>query len=485
MRGNVVQNSFDWWQVDLGNIHSVYMIRILFRDYEESGDYVKRQRGRMAGFSLYLSNTSKIKDGLLCYKDGPGLPPLNFTTDCVGFGRFVTFYNERWLSKTYPDDYFSVLTELCEVNVQGCNASYKYGSECNLPCPKNCQDRHCYITNGTCLGCNSGWTGETCNKSCAPGSYGIECKHHCKGHCMNNVPCNHTTGKCDRECEYGWFGIYCNEVCPVGTYDVHCRKNCSGNCWNGSNCNVVTGKCDYGCRPGYLGEYCKEECSQGLFGNACNNNCSGQCLHVNNETCHHVDGVCLKGCNNGFHGKFCDRICPSGQFGFNCSKTCSRNCMDNCSHTEGSCTCAPGWMGSPNCTTKCASGMYGINCQFTCSGHCAHEKICSRFDGHCPMGCKSPYVGLTCDYTSNVLSISVSISSTGALACVVYLIVKRCIFNTNKKQSSTSTLKEESKVEQSGADTNKDRVSYQQLSEIENKNYEELKIEGNPYVELP
>ncbi|XP_062573673.1 multiple epidermal growth factor-like domains protein 10 [Saccostrea cucullata] len=216
----------------------------------------------MAGFSLYLSNTSKIKDGLLCYKDVPELPPLNFTTKCVGFGRFVTFYNERWFSKKYPDDYNFPLTELCEANVQ----------------------------------------------ACAPGSYGIECKHQCKGHCMNNVPCNHITGKCDGYCEYGWFGIYCDEACPFGTYDVHCRKNCSGSCWNNSNCNVVTGKCDYGCKPRYLGEYCKKECSPGMFGNACNNNCSGQCMHVNNKTCHHVDGVCLKGCNKGFHGKYCDRI---------------------------------------------------------------------------------------------------------------------------------------------------------------------------------
>ncbi|XP_062573682.1 multiple epidermal growth factor-like domains protein 11 [Saccostrea cucullata] len=98
-------------------------------------------------------------------------------------------------------------------------------------------------------------------------------------------------------------------------------------------------------------------------------------------------------------------------------------------------------MGSPNCTTKCASGMYGRNCQYTCSGHCAHDEICSRFDGHCSMGCKAPYVGLTCDYTSYVLGISVAIISTWALACVVYLIFKRFIFNTDKKQSSTSNPK--------------------------------------------
>lgn len=84
-----------------------------------------RQRGRFAGFSLYVSTDDDDDDGLqsssLCYKDGPQLPPLNFTTFCMKSGRYVTFYNERFDREIYPKEYeiTSVYTELCEVIVKG------------------------------------------------------------------------------------------------------------------------------------------------------------------------------------------------------------------------------------------------------------------------------------------------------------------------------------------------------------------------------
>lgn len=80
-----------------------------------------RQRGRFAGFSVYVSNTGDIQGSSLCYKDGSQLPPLNFTTTCTERGRFIIFYNERLDGVTYPDGYViqNVFTELCEVIVQG------------------------------------------------------------------------------------------------------------------------------------------------------------------------------------------------------------------------------------------------------------------------------------------------------------------------------------------------------------------------------
>ena len=80
-----------------------------------------RQRGRFAGFSLYVSNTGAIDDSTLCYRDGPHLPPLNFTTTCIISGRFVIFYNERLDGVSYPSGYeiMHVFTELCEVFVLG------------------------------------------------------------------------------------------------------------------------------------------------------------------------------------------------------------------------------------------------------------------------------------------------------------------------------------------------------------------------------
>ena len=81
-----------------------------------------RQRGRFAGFSLYVSNTGSLDNSSLCYNDGPQLPPLNFTTNCMKSGRYVIFYNERRNGETYPAGYevsTNVFMELCEVQVQG------------------------------------------------------------------------------------------------------------------------------------------------------------------------------------------------------------------------------------------------------------------------------------------------------------------------------------------------------------------------------
>lgn len=85
-----------------------------------------RQRGRFAGFSLYVSKTDissniERKEFTPCYKDGPQLPPLNHTYICTESGRYVIFYNERLDEVKYPDGYeiANVVTELCEVTVQG------------------------------------------------------------------------------------------------------------------------------------------------------------------------------------------------------------------------------------------------------------------------------------------------------------------------------------------------------------------------------
>lgn len=80
-----------------------------------------RQRGRFAGFSLYVSNTGDIQGSTLCYRDGPQLPPLNFTTICTKYGRYVIFYNERKDGVVYPYGYqlSTMYTELCEVIVEG------------------------------------------------------------------------------------------------------------------------------------------------------------------------------------------------------------------------------------------------------------------------------------------------------------------------------------------------------------------------------
>lgn len=79
------------------------------------------QRGRFAGFSLFVSNTSRRQNGFLCYKNRDEIPTLDFNTTCTNHGHYVIFYNERLAESTYPPGYqnSSVFTELCEVTVKG------------------------------------------------------------------------------------------------------------------------------------------------------------------------------------------------------------------------------------------------------------------------------------------------------------------------------------------------------------------------------
>lgn len=82
----------------------------------------QRQRGRFAGFSLYVSDTGDIEGSFLCYKNGYLLPPLDFNTTCITSGRYVIFYNERLNEVTYPEGYevsSNVYMELCEVFADG------------------------------------------------------------------------------------------------------------------------------------------------------------------------------------------------------------------------------------------------------------------------------------------------------------------------------------------------------------------------------
>ncbi|XP_061170700.1 multiple epidermal growth factor-like domains protein 6 [Saccostrea echinata] len=291
-----------WWKVDLGDIYSIYSINILFKDLP---GYEDRQRGRFAGFSLFISESGKRENHSLCYKDGPELPPLNFTTTCTGYGRYVIFYNERLDGVDYPDGYeIHTLTELCEVIVKGCNKS-SYGRNCDRKCSVNCEDQRCNIVNGTCIRCTKGWKGSSCENKCPKGWYGLGCKQQCSGHCINNEVCNHATGRCDNGCADGWIGITCEESCKDGSYGPGCIYNCSGHCFDDVYCNKQTGHCGTGCKPGYTGSLCKTECTIGYFGNQCKEHCSHNCL--NDEICNHIDGVCTNGCKDGYIGERCNK----------------------------------------------------------------------------------------------------------------------------------------------------------------------------------
>ncbi|XP_062573674.1 multiple epidermal growth factor-like domains protein 11 [Saccostrea cucullata] len=260
-----------------------------------------RQKGRFAGFSIYLSNSTRREDWILCYKDGPELPPLDFNTTCIKYGRYVIYYNERLKGVTYPDAYESVVyTTLCEVLVHGCTKSGVYGVNCDKVCPINCQEQRCNVVNGSCLGCRPGWTGDKCDQSCPTGRYGIGCNRKCVGHCTNKVTCNREFGHCVNGCASGWMGDMCDKACQLGYFGRNCSGVCSKRCI--STCNFTDGSCD--CAPGWRESNCSEECIPGTFGVSCQHRCSGNCIA--NETCSRFDGSCPKGCKPPYGGLTCD-----------------------------------------------------------------------------------------------------------------------------------------------------------------------------------
>ncbi|XP_052693423.1 multiple epidermal growth factor-like domains protein 10 [Crassostrea angulata] len=272
-----------WWKVDLGGVYSIYSINILFKDYD---GYENRQRGRFAGFSLYVSTTGDIRGSTLCYKNGPQLPPLNFTTTCTEHGRYVIFYNERLDGISYPEGYekTSVYTELCEVIVQGCKSSGVFGIDCDRSCPANCKDNMCNAENRSCVGCKTGWTGTSCDTECMEGWYGVNCSQKCLEQCRDNSTCNHVTGLCDKRCDAGWTGTLCEKACQSGYYGENCSMPCSPNC---KTCRNTDGLCS--CKAGWMGHNCSIECTQS-YGENCQYSCS---LHCINQTCDRFNGNCL------------------------------------------------------------------------------------------------------------------------------------------------------------------------------------------------
>ena len=77
----------------------------------------------MAGFYLFISNTTYKEVGYLCFHEIQrvnGTPSEDQCINCSVIGRYVLFYNERLHNVTYPSYYSRyAYYDLCELEVYG------------------------------------------------------------------------------------------------------------------------------------------------------------------------------------------------------------------------------------------------------------------------------------------------------------------------------------------------------------------------------
>nr|XP_022312235.1 uncharacterized protein LOC111117410 [Crassostrea virginica]XP_022312236.1 uncharacterized protein LOC111117410 [Crassostrea virginica] len=254
------------WRVDLGGVVSISHIDIYYRT-----DNLPRPTSftsRMAGFFLYISNTTCKDDAKLCFHEIQTLnttPSEDKRINCSTHGRYVIYYNERKIGVTYPS-YYSRFAyyELCELKVYGCPNSGYYGQNCSTPCPSNCLEKMCNINTGHCVSCSPGYHGLTCSQACKQQTYGFGCSSAC-GNCIHGESCHHVDGICVRGCREGWSGCQCKTKCHQGYYGKNCVKKCSVNCYVTRRCNRFTGQCEGGCKAGWTGNTCSQVSLNGLF----------------------------------------------------------------------------------------------------------------------------------------------------------------------------------------------------------------------------
>ncbi|XP_046569021.1 uncharacterized protein LOC124277390 isoform X2 [Haliotis rubra] len=207
--GNTAANSYafcietkgsnpNWWRVDLNDTVLIRDVTIYFRT-----DYTPRRNG----IQVYLTNTTTIPSGLLCYTvtgrvDGPD---INNTTSfpCHGRGRYVLLYTTTANNRdTQP------IMDFCEVEVNACDPG-TFGADCENYC--HCKDGVCNDITGVCPpgGCLAGWKGTNCDVECVDNvEYGPDCRGACSSRmCQGDgSTCPRDTGRCTDGCQAGWKG---------------------------------------------------------------------------------------------------------------------------------------------------------------------------------------------------------------------------------------------------------------------------------------
>ncbi|XP_046569024.1 multiple epidermal growth factor-like domains protein 11 isoform X4 [Haliotis rubra] len=308
--GNTAANSYafcietkgsnpNWWRVDLNDTVLIRDVTIYFRT-----DYTPRRNG----IQVYLTNTTTIPSGLLCYTvtgrvDGPD---INNTTSfpCHGRGRYVLLYTTTANNRdTQP------IMDFCEVEVNACDPG-TFGADCENYC--HCKDGVCNDITGVCPpgGCLAGWKGTNCDVECVDNvEYGPDCRGACSSRmCQGDgSTCPRDTGRCTDGCQAGWKGrTALQPVSKVWNTGSGVSKPAVPGCAREMGAPVP------GIQDGVMedvrqdgGVDCRQECQSRTFGVNCSSTC-GHC--VDDEPCHHVTRTCLKGCSPGWVSDTCQQV---------------------------------------------------------------------------------------------------------------------------------------------------------------------------------
>ncbi|KAL4230214.1 hypothetical protein ACF0H5_010599 [Mactra antiquata] len=276
---------------------------------------------------------------------------------------------------------------------------------------------------------------------CDNGTYGINCTEQC-GRCLNNEPCNKTSGECESGCQSGWTGAMCrnkenvafnmtasqsstlNNFKAVLAVDGCTNQNVDSTCCSktepstenewilnlGTMRNLAKVRV-YGMLEReeelanftvWYGDFIK----QLLYSNRGQNytDITDIDLLIPIQT----NMLTIKLTNSSIGAlkslTICEveafEACESGYYGDDCTLACGQ-CLNNetCYGSSGACPngCKPGW-GGQVCKTECNGGTYGPNCESEC-GQCRNNTICDIMTGVCPLpdNCEPGYTGDRCD----------------------------------------------------------------------------------------
>ncbi|XP_059158121.1 uncharacterized protein LOC131942326 [Physella acuta] len=293
---------------------------------------------------------------------------------------------------------------------QACDATH-YGTNCSYKCMcvmNNTND--CSDTDGTCS-CKSGWTGIDC------GTDVNECLD--TSHCGPLEDCYNTDGAAECRCKSGYENITADggcQECNATHYGVNCLLPCNCIVSNTADCNNTNGVCN--CKTGWTGTLCELDVDE------CTNTSLCPDPH---DRCFNLDGSSECRCEVGFvkHDIAAPcQACDATHYGTNCSYKCMcvMNNTNDCSDTDGTCSCKSGWTGI-DCGTD-------VN-ECIDTSHCGPLEDCYNTDGAAECRCKPGYENITAD--GGCKAVSLCHNCTDSEICMVYSVNEwTCRFNDSR-----------------------------------------------------